>query len=235
MSDMDIEIYSKVAPQYYSGYIPPLLQKYLKVVDYNTILDAGAGDGSLLYALSISGYLENKEVYAVDLSRNRIGLIKEYHEHIIANVDNVENLATIKDKSIDFLISTQVIEHVDDRKMIGSIGRVIKKNGMIYLSTVFKKPYAWYFYRHDGKWVLDPTHLREYQDDQELLSLIPKDEFEILENSKTLQWFPFIDFFIKRLNIRDRKLFSKGIFSMARMLKIPIPGYYIWEIVLKKI
>jgi 2-polyprenyl-3-methyl-5-hydroxy-6-metoxy-1,4-benzoquinol methylase len=234
MKAMDIEKYAKATPQYYTEYIPPLLQKYLTAGDYNTILDAGAGDGSLLYALSISGYLENKEVYAVDLSRNRIRLIKEYHKQIIANVDNVEDLATIKDNSIDFLISTQVIEHVNDRKMIGSIGRVVKKEGIIYLSTVFKKPYAWYFYKHNEKWVLDPTHLREYQDDQELLSLIPTDEFEILENCKALQWFPIVDFFIKRSKIRNRKLFSKGIFTLARMLKIPIPGYYIWEIVLKK-
>jgi len=232
---MDIEAYSRVAPQYYDMHIPPLLKSYLNSEKPDTILDAGAGDGSLLYALSNSGYLKGRKVYAIDLSRNRIDLIRQYHKDITASVDDVEKLATIKDDSIDFLISTQVIEHVDDAKMLKSAERVLKRNGTVYLSTVFKKSYARYFYRNDGKWVLDPTHLREYKSDEELLHLIPEDKFMILENSKTLQWFPVADFFIKRSNIKNRELFSRGFPALIRHIKVPILGYYNWEIVLKKL
>ena len=41
--------------------------------------------------------------------------------------------------------------------------------GSLYLTTVFKGWYAWYFYRCEGRWTVDPTHLREYRSDAELL------------------------------------------------------------------
>ena len=74
---MDIEDYSKIAPQYYSGDIPELLEYYLKRSAWNSLLDCGCGDGSLLYALNAKKYFENKQIYAVDLSRNRINLVKK--------------------------------------------------------------------------------------------------------------------------------------------------------------
>lgn len=68
---MDIETYSKIAPQYYNDDIPSMLQKYLKKENYFNILDCGCGDGSLLYSLSKSHYLEGKKVFAIDLSKKK--------------------------------------------------------------------------------------------------------------------------------------------------------------------
>lgn len=55
---MDIEDYSKIAPQYYSGDIPELLEYYLKRSAWNSLLDCGCGDGSLLYALNAKNILK---------------------------------------------------------------------------------------------------------------------------------------------------------------------------------
>jgi len=231
---MNIEEYSKIAPQYYSEVIPELLKKYLFNRQFTTFLDCGCGDGSLLNTLFKNNFLNNKKVLAIDLSQNRIERIKLLNSNIVASVDNAEEMKTIENGSIDFFVSTQVIEHLDDKKMVSSIYRVLKKDGLIYISTVFKKWYGWYFYRNNEKWVIDPTHLREYKKDCELLGLFDCDKFKLLENKKTLLKFPIIDFFVKRLKINDRNFYDNKVFKFLRKIKLPIIGYYNWEIVFKK-
>lgn len=228
---MDIEEYSKYK-QFYTTKVPKLLLKYLNFLGWKTFLDLGCGDGSLLYALNKDNYFKNKNVYAVDLSENRINLVKNINENFICIVGNVCNIKEIKDNSIDFIVSEQVIEHVDnDKEMVDEICRILKKDGVIYLSTVFKKWYGWYFYKCNGNWTLDPTHLREYTKDKQILDLFSKNEFEILESKKTLVKRSFLDFILKRLKV-DRKIFINNQFlNKIRSIEFPIPGYYIWEIV----
>lgn len=232
---MNIEDYSKIAPQYYSNYIPELLKKYLINNNFNTFLDCGCGDGNLLNALYKNNILINKKVFAIDLSINRINLIQKIHPDITAKVDNAEEMSYIKNESIDFFVSTMVIEHVNDKKMTANIYRVLKKDGIIYISTVFKKWYGWYFYKNNGRWVIDPTHLREYIKEGELLDLFDRSKFVLLENKKTLEKFPIIDFYIKRLQVKDRNFYNNNFFRFLRRIKVPIFGYYNWELVFKKI
>jgi len=231
---MDIEEYSQASPHYYDSTIPPVLEKYLKASDYRSLLDCGCGDGSLLYALKQGNYLKDRTIYAVDLSLNRIQLIRQIDDHIIAAVDNAEQLHSIQDDGIDLFISTQVIEHIDDKKFIDTIARVVRKNGIVYLTTIYKKWYGWYFYRSNSKWALDPTHLREYRSEHELFQHITADTFNILESKKSLLWFPLIDFFIRKFDIKNRYLYKNRFASLIRKFRIPIVGYYVWEIVLKK-
>lgn len=229
---MNIEEYAKAVPQYYTDEIPMILVFLLQNNKFQKLLDCGCGDGSLLYGLKKRKLLRRAGVMGIDLSSNRISLVKRIDSKFVAKVDSAETLKTIKDNSIDLLMTTQVIEHVDDRKMASAISRVVRKGGIIYLSTVFKKWYGWYFYRHKGRWVLDPTHLREYTQDSQLLRLF-REKFYLIINKKTIQWFPLMDFILKRIGplIRARdSVFWKTI----RSIRVPIPGYYLWEIVLVK-
>jgi len=227
--------YSDYLFQYYVTTIPELLKKYLEKTSYTSLLDLGCGDGSLLYALKKNGYFRSKNIYGVDLSPKSIELVKKIDPKINAYVDNVETAKTIRNKSIDFIVSTMVIEHVDDIKMLKTIDRILKNKGVAYITTVFKKPYAWYYNRRNGKWVMDVTHLREYAKDEELIKLINKKRYSILESKKTLLWFPVADFFTRRLMIKNRKFFEKNpLFNLIHKIKIPIIGYYAWEIVLQK-
>lgn len=231
---MDIEEYAEIAPQYYKYDISPLLKKYLNSTTFLSLLDCGCGDGSLLYSLKKDGYFANRKIFAIDLSSKRIKLIKKIDKHIKAFVDDAERMRSIKTASVDFFVSTQVIEHVDDRAMVKNINRTVKKNGIVYVSTVFKKWYGWFFYRNNGKWVLDPTHLREYAKDEDLLKIFRFHKFKLLENKKTLQWFPLVHFFIKRLGFKNRYLYQNRLVSLLEQIKVPIFGYYNWEIVFKK-
>jgi 2-polyprenyl-3-methyl-5-hydroxy-6-metoxy-1,4-benzoquinol methylase len=229
---MNLGDYAK-RTQFYTEDVPQLLSNYLDRVHWNSCLDLGCGDGSLLYALDKKGYLAGKTVYAVDMSESRLELVRHINEDIVClRRDACET--QIQDGSIDFLISTQLIEHVpNDTEMVKEIQRILSSNGTVYLSTVFKKWYGWYFYRCNGKWTLDPTHLREYTHDDQLLGIFRDHGFEVLENEKTLDGRPILDSIMRRIGA-GRKVYNNRLLKMLRAVSIPIPGYYIWEIVCAK-
>lgn len=231
---MDLEEYSKNT-HFYSDEIPRILLKYLKKIEWNSYLDLGCGDGSILYALNKNNILNNKSVYAVDISPTRIKNAKTINNNFKCFVSDVCDLKNIEDNSIDVIVSTQVIEHVSNEKlMLNEINRVLTKGGFVYLSTVFKKKYGWYFYRCNGKWVLDPTHIREYTKDDQLLKLLQNNNFDICYSRKYLIHMPVIDFVIRKfganVNIFDRSRFLR----LFRKVRIPILGYYHWVIVFSK-
>lgn len=231
---MDIEEYSKYK-QFYTEEVPKLLLENLNKVDWKTYLDLGCGDGSLLYALNKKGYFNHKVVYAIDLSKKRINLVKKINPDFICFVSDACDIKNVPSNSIDFLVSTQLIEHVqNDEDMVREVHRVLKKDGIVYLSTVFKKWYGWYFYRCNGKRTLDPTHLREYNRDCQLLDIFFKNGFEVLENKKTLISRSVLDFVLKRMKVNGDVFVNYPFLQLIRSFKIPILGYYNWEIICRK-
>jgi len=238
LQKMSMDTYSKRF-QFYEKNIPCLLLKYIKSIEWKSCLDLGCGDGSLLYALDLNGYLNNKKVYAIDISDSRLNLVRKIDDKFRCFVNDACDMKNIGDGSIDFLFTTQLIEHVsDDEKMIKEIHRVLRKNGYVYLSTVFKKWYGWYFYRCNGKWVLDPTHLREYTEDNQLFEIFRKYDFELIESKKSLIWRPLLDFILRRLIFKimkpKRNIYENRFLKMLRNFKVPLLGYYHWEIVCRK-
>lgn len=232
---MEIKEYSERFIHYYSVYIPPIIQELLAIHTFNSFADLGCGDGTLLYALIKGGYLEKMaSVVAVDVSEHRISNVKKLSNKITAVVSDVTNMEFLQPESLDFVVSCKVIEHLkDDDRFVAEVGRKLKKNGLFYLSTVYKKWYGWYFYRCNGRWALDPTHLREYQNDSELLPLLKKHGFTVLINQKNTSWFPIADFFLKRLGF-GRDAYDNRVLGLLRKIKVPIVGYYSWELLLRK-
>jgi 2-polyprenyl-3-methyl-5-hydroxy-6-metoxy-1,4-benzoquinol methylase len=225
----DIEDYSKHI-FFYENYIPPLLEKTIKHLKFKSIADIGCGDGVLLRSLKEKGYLNKKTVYASDLSCNRVNLVKNIDSKFKCLVQNACNLKKLKANNLDIGISEQVIEHVeDDFKMASELSRILKRGGYLYISTVFKKSYAWYYFRNNGKWVLDPTHVREYTRDKDLIQKLEKAGFKVIEQKKKMFGFPAIDFFLRRFNA-SREIYSNKFFKFLRRIKIPIIGYYKWEL-----
>jgi 2-polyprenyl-3-methyl-5-hydroxy-6-metoxy-1,4-benzoquinol methylase len=229
---MNLEKYSQ-RKQFYSNEVPPLLSDCMGENPWTSLADLGCGDGSLLHALDQQGYLQGKLVYAVDLSQDRLDRVKEMNRHFTCiAADACET--NLGECSINLLLSTQVIEHVtDDREMVKEMRRILHHDGTVYLSTVFKKSYAWYFYRCNNKWTIDPTHLREYTQDEQLLSLLEADGFEVLANVKTLDSRPIADAVFRRLRV-SKYVYRFPLMRLLRKIRIPIPGYYIWELVLRK-
>ncbi len=188
MSTTDLNEYS-ARIQFYTGEVPYLLMRCLDEQNWHSCIDIGCGDGAILHAMNGQGLLDNKLVYALDGSSERIKAVEEVSDNFTGIVSDVCD-TTLEDGSIDVAISTQVIEHVeDDAAMVREMHRIMKPKGMLYLTTIFKKSYGWYFYRCNGKWAIDPTHLREYSADAQLVDLLTDAGFDVLVNKKSIVTF----------------------------------------------
>lgn len=135
----------------------------------------------LLYVLKNKNLLNNTEkIIGIDLSKERIKRLEYSCPFVKGLVSDVCNLAQIEDNSFDLVISSQVIEHVDDTKILSNIYRIIKPRGYLYISTVIKKWYGCWIYWNNG-FKLDPTHVREYKSKEEFIDLLKNNRFDVKE------------------------------------------------------
>ena len=228
----DLKEYSK-RTHFYGDEIPPLLSELLDKTEWQRCVDLGCGDGALIAAMHSHGYLEGKVVYAVDASESRMDSVSKISPEIRCIVGDACD-TQMDGGCIDLLISTQVIEHVSsDEDMVKEMYRLLSDDGTLFLTTIIKKKYGWYFYRCNGKWTLDPTHVREYTQEYELLDILSAYGFEILVNRKTLESRPLLDAFLRRVHA-PRDVYKNPFLKPLRKVRIPIPGYYTWELVCRK-
>ncbi len=231
-----IDAYASAHRQAEDLTVPDRVRALLRrMPDGGTVLDVGCGDGMLLRAMA--GALEAKHAVlrGVDLSRVRVNRARTRGAFEVA-VDSAETLETVADASIDLLVSSQVIEHVDDAKMAAAVARVLRPGGCAYLTTVFKRTWARYFYRSPGGWALDPTHLREYQAKAPLFALFEARGLEIEGDALDPLAYPLVDPILKRLGAFGARLGPRTLraITRARSLRLPIPGYFNWEVVLRR-
>jgi ubiquinone/menaquinone biosynthesis C-methylase UbiE len=235
---MELREYSEKFIHYYSEELSPvLLGLILELKNIKTLADCGCGDGAILYALNKRRMLDSLEkIVAIDLSKERIDNVSKVNPKISAIVADVCDLHALNDGEVDLIISNQIIEHVsDDDSCAKEMARILSRDGRIYLSTVFKKSYGWYFYKNkDYVWVIDPTHVREYTSDDQLFKVLKKYNLKIVSQKKTLHWFAVTDFILKRIGL-SRYVYEHSLYlKFLRKVKVPIPGYYNWELVCKK-
>lgn len=255
MNDV-FEKYSKNAVFFYDNEIPEILYESLKKNTPNTLLDLGAGDGVLLNAIQQANILAPKsQLFAVELSEERCSRIKNKIDCVV-HCGSVTNLKWFKDNSIDFIISTQVIEHVDEIQFLNEIKRVLKPEGQAYVASVISKythdkwfmlKHGWkYFFRFykgpKGRYYCDPTHLREYESLMQYSNVFISNNFEVLlEKSHTLKVYVLDAIFrrivAKFIQIKDinyvfnrNKLLSK----IRNNFYVTPPGYMICEVLIKK-
>jgi len=103
------------------------------------------------------------------------------------------------------------------------------------VTTVFKKPWAWYFRKRDGESVLDTSHLREYTDVDVVRGLVTEAGLGIVALERRLLWFPLVDPALFRLGRRYPALSARqSLLRALRAPKVPIPGYYALELVVER-
>ena len=220
--------------QFDSDELPQLLLGCASDPGWSTMADLGCGEGVILNALGNRGLLEGKSVYAVDMTEERVNRANRTYTHIKCLTADVCH-TPIESDSIDLLITTQVIEHVDDDEdLVKEIQRVLAPGGIAYVDTIFKKWYGWYFYRCNGKWTMDPTHVREYGSDAELLDHFHRHGLKILANEKSLRRVPLVDSVLRRLGASRDSYNNNKLLRFLKKFSLPIPGYYIWGLVCKK-
>ncbi|MDP2925332.1 MAG: class I SAM-dependent methyltransferase [Nanoarchaeota archaeon] len=193
-----------------------LLKKRFRKINF---LDIGSGDGNLVISLT----KKYKWDFSIsDVSKTRIKRSKEKLGDKVKNylIDDICN-SKIKNNSFEFINSDQVIEHVpSDKKMVKEIKRILKKGGIFRVSSVYKKKFAWYFYRCNGKWVLDPTHLREYTSVDEYRKIFEYNGLKIIKIYTIKINYPIIDFFLRLF-----KFETIDPLDFLRKIKVLVPGY----------
>lgn len=197
------------------------------------LADIGCGDGPLFAALARDGHIgSSRPAYAVDLAEERLARVKERFAFITPLMGSADEELPIPTGSLDFVISTMIMEHVqNERAYLAQISRVLRAGGRAYITTVFKRDWAWYFRKRDGESVLDVTHIREYTDLDAFRDLVMGGGlFSKLVDLQTIpMWFPLLDPILFRFRPR-----SPALVRMLRVPKVRIPGYFSLEVVVEK-
>lgn len=232
---------------FYFTRIPPLLSnafsRFKNQKMGKTLVDLGCGDGSHLYALYHNHLLDNTwDVLALDISEKKCDVVRR-------NLPNVKVicadalLTPFKNSQFDFVLCTTVIEHTNDESLLSEINRIMKKGGLLYITTVIKKPHGFFIYRKNGKFVIDPTHLKEYSSNEEFLRLVENHGFEVLKYDSTNIAYSPLDFLLRlfvRAKIMDennaRYVYVRhSILEQLRdFTRLPIPGYFRIELLARK-
>jgi ubiquinone/menaquinone biosynthesis C-methylase UbiE len=225
------EKYTETALHFEAARLPRLLVAHLPAGPL-ALADLGCGDGPLFPALERAGLISpERPVYAVDLEAERLARVSARFPWIETVVASADAVPTIADESLDAVISTMVMEHVpDEDAYLAEIRRILRPGGRAYLTTVFKKRWAWYFRRRDGESVLDPSHLREYTDLGAFRALVREAGFRELALERRLLWFPLLDPLLFRIGGKVPGLAGRQrLLRVLRAVKVPIPGYYALE------
>jgi len=231
------EQYTETALHFEAPRLPRLLERYLPRGPL-ALADLGCGDGPLFPALERGGFIAStRPVYAVDLDPKRLARVTERFPWIETVAGPADSVPEIGDVTLDFVCSTMVLEHVpDERGYLDEIRRMLRSGGRAYLTTVFKKPWAWYFRKREGESVLDTSHLREYTDLDAFIQLLTeRSRFRILTLERNRLWFPLLDPLLFRIGGRVPALSKRtSLLRVLRAPKVPIPGYYSLEVVLER-
>jgi len=229
------EEYTETALHFDAARLPHLLERHLPPGPL-ALADLGCGDGPLFAALERGGFIgPERPVFAVDLAPARLARVRAKFPWIQTIVASAENVPAIADSTLDIVCSTMVMEHVpEEGAYLAEIRRVLRPGGRAYVTTVYKKRWAWYFRTREGESVLDTSHLREYTDLDEVRSLVAEAGFRIVALERRLLWFPLLDPLLFRLARQPALAARQSLLRALRAPKVPIPGYYGLELVIER-
>lgn len=238
--------YSERHIHFYDLEIPDLLEKAVKSKNSRdfSVVDLGCGDGSLLFSLQKRGLFSNAEkIVGVDLSPERIKNLRENVKNVIGIASDACNVKELENEVFDVVISSQLIEHLpNDIDLLQEIRRLLKRDGVAYISSVIKKRYGFYIYRSKRGFRLDPTHVREYSSKEVFLNLLERSRLKTLKYRIKIVKYPLSDLIIrafikmgliKPFDARNIYMENKWMISIRKLI-IPIFGYYTIEVMCKK-
>jgi len=138
--------------------------------DYSVVLDVGCGNGWVSKELIPLG----KKVISMDISTtNPINAIKRVqhknHAGLIADIYNIP----LRENSIDCIIASEVLEHIQDPKScITSLINLLKPNGKLILTTPYNEKIEYYLCVHCNKPTPKHAHLHSFNEDN-IIQFIP--------------------------------------------------------------
>ncbi len=144
-----------------------------RVVEGKKVLDIASGEGYGSYILS--GFA--KSVIGMDIDSASIKHAKNKYQNKNLKYIKASCLAIpLEDESVDVVVSFETLEHLAEQKeMLAEFNRVLKKNGLLIISTPDKKHYS------DATGFSNEFHVKE----------LYKDEFKFLldEHWQHQSWY----------------------------------------------
>lgn len=218
-----IDTYAKRHPQLGGiAVIPPLLQRALRASRTDArVLDIGCGEGATLRALDT--FAPHVDAIGCDLSSERVTIARSHGmEAVVADCA----ILPWPDAHFDLVITRHVIEHVDNEQtMLNEAARVLQPNGLLYLETPRRLRGAWYPYRNRyRKFVLDPTHLREYRAAAEVTSRFEHAGLQLVDSREARIHYE-LGHIIRHVIRRHRRVSDTGRRSRLAGIRIRVPRY----------
>lgn len=231
---MELEIYAEKHTN--RNYQEKVIDEEIVTIFRNnikTVVEIGCGDGALAYT-ALKDFPSINQYFAFDPSDIRVERLRnlcsgEIERQRLTPSSDLDVISKEIKGLPDVLISEQVIEHVEDEKsFLKSILELSGPHTIIYISTVFICGPSYYYYKNDkGVRVLDPTHIREYHDD-ELLDKIRSLGFEIVVERKLPMKYPLSSFINKLCRKAGFQVFK------SNCIWVRLPFYFHWRIIIRK-
>jgi len=141
-----------------------------KFVANKQVLDVGCGSG---YGSDILASTGAAKVIGVDISEEAISYCQKYYKQSNLKFEQGDCTSLkFKEKSFDVIVAFELIEHIEnEQKFLNETKRLLKKNGILILSTPNKETYG-LDHPLGGK-QKNPFHVKEYTE-KELLSTLNK-------------------------------------------------------------
>ncbi|MCL4417278.1 MAG: class I SAM-dependent methyltransferase [Actinobacteria bacterium] len=159
-----------------------LLKKYF-AKNNPKILDIGCGTGKNLEELSKFG-----ETWGVDASDEAISYCRK-RKFKNLKLSKAENTG-FKKNTFDIVTAFDLLEHIDDKKAVEEIKKILKPKGLIIVTVpAYKKLWS--------KWDEILNHKRRYNEKQ-ITELFPKKDFEILKISYFNSFLVIPAYFIRK-------------------------------------
>ena len=231
---VDYEQYARERPIFWGDVEYPRIFKDAVIGRTGTYVDVGAGDGGQIRSALDQGLLRSfTRIVAADISEERVARMRRLMPEIDAVVADAQALP-FADDTFDFIYSSQVIEHVpDDAAMAREMRRVLKPGGVAVVGSALRLPGAWYYYRCNGRWVLDPTHVREYESVQQYNGVFEAAGLVVEAHEIEPIRYAMTDLFVRAM-LRFRLMRSDAagsiyqrnrLFRKARSWRIAVPRY----------
>jgi len=186
-----------------------LIIKYIKDLNFKSVLDVGCGEGSLLQSLGLTG--KDLEIHGVDKSENAIKLAKSKIENGTFEVLDVSKKSL--DKKFNLVICSEVLEHIEDD--VSAIQNLHKMSKYIIITAPIGKM---------GAEDLQVGHVRRYSKNG-IVNKLENAGFEIIE---LREWgFPFYSPMYRSIIKHTAEESRSGKFGIMRKL-ISTMLYYIF-------
>jgi len=193
------------------------------------VLDAGCGRGFYSHAISFFSFIKKIESFDINESYLELAMSHCTDKRIHIQKANIFRLP-YPDNYFDFIIFSEVLEHLsNEKKALQELRRVLKSGGKIALTVPNRSfPFLWdplnwflmnFFNTHISKdvwWLAGiwADHIRLYSV-EDLLRFLNKQSFKIKSQKNIIHWsWPFAHFILYGVgkNIIERL----GIYSVSR-------------------